>query len=220
MAEQVMTVHGEGDLLARAGHLFASVDSEFLCGAADMNTWARPGPRDAVAERMRPSLARGVVVRKLYTSAALLDEEQRRHLAGLAGVGAQVRISGSALPHETIIVDQRAMVLAGAVVRGEREFTVTTSRTLIEGVYALFDAAWAAAADLAGYLDRPVPHLDPQGREILRALASGRTDEAAARHLGLSLRTYRRRVADLMRLLDAESRFQAGVTAGRFGLTQ
>ena len=49
-------------------------------------------------------------------------------------------------------------------------------------------------------------------------LTTGLTDEAAARRMGMSLRTYRRRVAELMRLLEAESRFQAGVRAGELGL--
>jgi len=44
------------------------------------------------------------------------------------------------------------------------------------------------------------------------------TDEAAARQLGTSLRTYRRRVAELMATLQAGSRFQAGVRAGELGL--
>jgi DNA-binding NarL/FixJ family response regulator len=44
------------------------------------------------------------------------------------------------------------------------------------------------------------------------------TDETAARRLGTSLRTYRRRVAELMAALEAGSRFQAGVRAGELGL--
>ena len=44
------------------------------------------------------------------------------------------------------------------------------------------------------------------------------TDEAAARRLGTSLRTYRRRVAEPMAVLEAGSRFQAGVRAGELGL--
>lgn len=39
------------------------------------------------------------------------------------------------------------------------------------------------------------------------------TDEAASRRLGVSLRTYRRRVAALMAALGARSRFQAGLRA-------
>jgi DNA-binding NarL/FixJ family response regulator len=55
---------------------------------------------------------------------------------------------------------------------------------------------------------------------ILQTLATGLTDEAAARRLGISLRTYRRRVAGLMNLLEADSRFQAGVHAAERGLTR
>jgi DNA-binding NarL/FixJ family response regulator len=51
-----------------------------------------------------------------------------------------------------------------------------------------------------------------------RRLGAGLTDEAAARRLGTSLRTYRRRVAELMAALEAGSRFQAGVRAGELGL--
>jgi DNA-binding NarL/FixJ family response regulator len=52
---------------------------------------------------------------------------------------------------------------------------------------------------------------------LLRLLADGSKDEAAARALGVSVRTVRRMVADLMRRLDARSRFQAGILAQRRG---
>jgi DNA-binding NarL/FixJ family response regulator len=53
---------------------------------------------------------------------------------------------------------------------------------------------------------------------ILRLLSAGQKDEAAARSMGVSVRTYRRRVAELMALLGAESRFQAGERARALGL--
>jgi DNA-binding NarL/FixJ family response regulator len=109
------------------------------------------------------------------------------------------------------------MLLAGPGVPGDREFTVTTSPALIDGVHALFDATWEGAVPLA---DRPdLPMLDADVRAILRTLSAGLTDEAAARRMGISLRTYRRRVAELMKVLDSDSRFQAGLRAGELGLT-
>jgi DNA-binding NarL/FixJ family response regulator len=51
-------------------------------------------------------------------------------------------------------------------------------------------------------------------------LGEGLTDEAASRRLGVSLRTYRRRVADLLLALEADSRFQAGLRAGELGLAR
>lgn len=228
--DRVMTVRGEQELVARAGHLFADVRTEFVCAAADLNTWSRPQVRPAVSSRMRASVASGIMVRKLYTPAAVADHDQRRHLLEVAAAGAQVRICAAALPYETIIIDRRVMVLAGAAVTGaapvgaatpdDRDFSVTTAPALIDGVYALFRAAWEAADDLAHYLRSDRPQVDPESKAVLKALASGLTDEAAARLLGMSLRTYRRRVAALLRQLEADSRFQAGIHAGERGLTR
>ena len=53
---------------------------------------------------------------------------------------------------------------------------------------------------------------------MLELLGSGCKDETAARTLGLGVRTYRRRVAELMNALGADSRFQAGVRARELGL--
>jgi DNA-binding NarL/FixJ family response regulator len=48
-------------------------------------------------------------------------------------------------------------------------------------------------------------------------LARGFTDEAAARKLGVSVRTARREAADLLTRLHARSRFQAGARAMALG---
>jgi hypothetical protein len=219
-AGEVITVHSEKELITRAGHLFTGVRREFICAAEDMNTWSQPGGGPSVPAELGHAIAGGLVVRKLYTPAALADDAQRPHLFALAGAGARVRICATGLPHETIIIDQRVMILAGERAGEDREFTVTTSPGLISGIRALFEAAWDGAADLGAYLEREVPEVGSDGRMILQTLATGLTDEAAARRLGISLRTYRRRVAGLMRLLEADSRFQAGVHAAERGLTR
>ncbi|HZE34787.1 MAG TPA: DNA-binding response regulator [Actinoallomurus sp.] len=215
--DQVITLRGESEFAARTRHLFAGVKEEFLCAATDLNTWSHPESRVAISHRTRASLSDGLLVRKLYTSAALADDEQRGHLLQLAAAGAQVRICDAGLPHETIIIDRRVMFLAGPGAPGDREFTATTSPALIDPVHALFDATWEAAVPIA---DRQkLPLISPDARDILRSLGAGLTDEVAARRLGISLRTYRRRVADLMRTLDSDSRFQAGRRAGELGIT-
>jgi DNA-binding NarL/FixJ family response regulator len=217
---QTSTVHGDEQLIARAGHLLDGVRDEFACAARDLGTWSRPQARAAAARRLVASRRDGFTVRKLMSPLALADEEQRAELRRLDAAGAQVRISSAALPHETIILDRRVVILAGQHSPLGREYTVTTSPVLVDGVYALFTAAWQAATDLGSYLRGDVPELAPEAREILRALGAGLTDEAAARRLGTSLRTYRRRVAELMAALEADSRFQAGVRAGELGLAR
>jgi DNA-binding NarL/FixJ family response regulator len=216
--DRTSTVHGDAELIARAGHLFDVVHEEFACAARDLATWSQPEARSAVARRVRDRPSDGMTVRKLMSPLVLADEAQRAHLLGLHAGGAQVRISSAPLPHETIILDQRVAILAGESSPLGREYTVTTSPVLVGGVCSLFTAAWDAAIDIGAYLRGEVPELAPEAREILQALGSGLTDEAAARRLGTSLRTYRRRVAELMAALDAGSRFQAGVRAGELGL--
>ena len=218
--DHTWTVRGDAELIARAGHLFDSAREEFVCAARDLNTWSQPGSRSALARRVHSSGAGGFTVRKLWSPLALADEAQRAHLRQLDAAGAQVRISSAPLPHETIILDRRVAILAGQPSPRGREYTVTTSPVLLGSVYSLFSAAWEAATDLGGYLRGEIPELSPGAREILRVLGAGLTDEAAARRLGTSLRTYRRRVAELMAALEAGSRFQAGVRAGELGLAR
>lgn len=217
-SEPVFSVRGDAELIARAGHLFASVRTEFVCAARDLKTWAQPEARASIRHRMRDAGGDGLTARKLLSPVALADEADRAHLRLVSDKGVLVRISGSPLPHEIILIDRRVLILAGRETSGGREYTVTTQRTLIDGVESLFRAVWDAAVDFEDYLRSDVPHLDADGRVILNALGSGLTDESAARRLGVSLRTYRRRVAELMEKLEAGSRFQAGLRAGELGL--
>ena len=57
--------------------------------------------------------------------------------------------------------------------------------------------------------------LTPDEQRVLEELALGYKDETAARRLGISRRTLRRRVHDAMGKLGADSRFQAGVLYAR-----
>lgn len=204
--------------MARAGHLFESARTEFLCVARDLDTWSQPEVRAAIVSRMRALDSPGFTTHKLLSPTALADEEARAHLRLVRSKGALVRISGSPLPHETICIDRRVMILAGRETPSGREYTVTTSPILVDGVHSLLWALWDNSLDLDTYLLADVPDLDADGHLILRALGSGLTDESAAKRLGVSLRTYRRRVADLMAKLEAGSRFQAGLRAGELGL--
>jgi DNA-binding NarL/FixJ family response regulator len=216
--DQTSMVYGDEQLIAQTGHLFDTVRD--VCATRDLAAWPQPEARAAAARRVHSARPGEFAVRKLLSPVALADEARRARLREAAAIGAQVRISSSRLPHETIILDRRVVILAGRPSPRGREYTVTTSPVLVDGVYALFTAAWEAAAELGAYLRGDVPGLPPAARAILCALGAGRTDEAAARQLGISLRTYRRRVAELMAALEAGSRFQAGLRAGELGLAR
>ena len=212
-----MTVRGDLDFLARTEHLYSAVREQISCAVRDLDTVSQlRRARQASEGWLREPGGRQV--RKLCSPAALADERGREHLRDIAAKGARVRVAATALPHETIIIDRRYAILAGLDAPGGREYTVTSGATLVGAVYALFDAAWESALDLGAFLDLERPRLDPVSRRVLRALGSGATDTAAAKELGMSVRTYRRRVAELLDTLDAGSRFQAGVRAGELGL--
>ncbi|MFF2775122.1 DNA-binding response regulator [Streptomyces sp. NPDC058052] len=213
MTTGIVTLRGEEELARRAGALFAGARREFLCAAGEAGTWSAAA---ATAAGSRTEVAEGLVVRKLYGPDALLASGGRELLVRLAAAGAEVRISPAPPAQEAIVVDRRLAVLAGPRPPGggPRTYSVLREPGVVDGVRALFGTAWETAAELTVHLRAPLPRLDADGRAVLRSLAAGHTDETASRLLGLSLRTYRRRVAALMTALGARSRFQAGLMAG------
>jgi DNA-binding NarL/FixJ family response regulator len=207
----VAVVRGEAELFERTAHIFAIAD-EVACAAHDMHTWAVAHQQEVA----NPQPAQGRTIRKLYRPGVLLDPRQVEHLRELRRLGAQVRITPEEI-NETIILDRRLAILAGDLSSGERSYSVLTRPEVVQSVTSLFNAAWRAATDVEVFELRfaEMRVLAPQ---ILDVLASGCKDETAARTLGLGLRTYRRRVAELMSALGATSRFQAGARARELGL--
>lgn len=77
---------------------------------------------------------------------------------------------------------------------------------------------WSLATPMPAGLGAGAQPLDDRDRTILQLMAAGAADTRIARMLNISQRTVERRVRSLMRQLDAESRFQAGVLAVARGL--
>ena len=204
------TVRGEEELFARTAHLFATA-SEITCAARDLNTFATPRRQQSgLVQETKPK------VRKLYQPAMLLNPSSAQHVRTVAAHGAQVRVTQDDI-NETIIIDRRFAILAGDLSDGQRSYGVVTEAAVVQNVQSLFEAAWRAATELAVY-DAQNADLTALAPRVLELLASGCKDETAARTLGLGVRTYRRRVAELMAALGAESRFQAGIRAHELGL--
>lgn len=88
----------------------------------------------------------------------------------------------------------------------------------VQALDLMFAGAWGNAAALAEPSRPPGRLCTDTALRILECLRAGVTDEVAARDLKVSLRTYRRYVAEIMRELGAHSRFQAGVRAVETGL--
>jgi DNA-binding CsgD family transcriptional regulator len=84
-------------------------------------------------------------------------------------------------------------------------------------VQLLLDALWEAAVPLASAEHFELVSQDPVKLKILGLLEAGAKDEAIARTLGVSLRTCRRHIAELLAAAGAVSRFQAAVRFARAG---
>ncbi|GAA1530377.1 hypothetical protein GCM10009678_10660 [Actinomadura kijaniata] len=86
---------------------------------------------------------------------------------------------------------------------------------VVDALTRLHRGWWDAGDDPAAGRDpdEPPAHLVP----VLACMRGGLSDQAAVARLGLSPRTYTRRVGELLDLLETTSRFQAGTIAARRG---
>jgi hypothetical protein len=162
--------------------------------------------------------ARRIRVRHLYGPAAVLTSAGRDFLEGLRRAGAQIRIAPARRELSTVTMVDNSVVILRSVSDGVATRLMVRTPGLLPAMDALFTSSWDTAVDLPDYLGYADAELDELSSAILLHLNSGCTDEVAARNLGLSVRTYRRRVAGLLRTLNADSRFQAGVRAAELGL--
>lgn len=207
----VTVVRGEAELFERTAHLFTATTNELSCAANALRTWMGTHPRTGIAPH-----APGLRVRKLFRLSTMLDPRWGHHARVMAGRGAHVRVSAHEV-NETILLDGRVAILAGDESHGARSYSVITQPEVVHGISSLFEAAWRAGTELAVH-EAEMAELRSFVPAVLDALNEGWTDETAARALGVSLRTYRRRVAELMTALGASSRFQAGARARELGL--
>ncbi|PNG98214.1 LuxR family transcriptional regulator [Streptomyces malaysiensis] len=116
-----------------------------------------------------------------------------------------------------LIVDGRAALVCADSAAGRRASTLRDSG-VIETLQTLFDGIWRTALSASERVELGERSRGELVRPILERLRLGATDEVAARELAVSVRTYRRYVAEIMALLGANSRFQAGVRAAELGL--
>ena len=94
---------------------------------------------------------------------------------------------------------------------------VIRQRSTVRALTVLFESLWEKAMAVPGLDAHKLSDGVGDRRLLLGQLATGAKDEQIARAFGTSLRTVRRRVAELTDELGAQSRFQAGVEAVRRG---
>ncbi|KLI96690.1 helix-turn-helix domain-containing protein [Streptomyces albidoflavus] len=187
---------------------------------AEVMTLAPGGAQSAASmEAAKPQdrelLGRGVRMRTLYLDSVRNSPPTVAYAKWLSEQGGEVRTVPS-LPIRLMLLDRDVAIVPTDGDNSAAGALVVTANGTLTALCALFDSIWETAMPL-GQVSRDRGRdergLTSQEAEALRMLSQGLTDEAVAKRLGVSPRTARRIAADLMELLGARSRFQAGARA-------
>jgi DNA-binding CsgD family transcriptional regulator len=179
--------------------------------------WLRPDawriPRESsVARVVGSAISSGRRSRAIYPVRALTEAPEA--LRSRAEVGEQVRVI-SDLETRLIVIGTTHAVLPEPLGTRDSPRVLIRQSSIVGALTMMFELMWERAD--------PVPDLDLSSsrpamrRHLLEQLASGAKDEQIARAFGLSLRTVRRRIADILIELGVDTRFQAGAEAVRRG---
>jgi DNA-binding CsgD family transcriptional regulator len=171
----------------------------------------------AEAERLRSG---GLRLRTVFDR-SLLDEPDhvKRILQGVE-TGEEARIGR--VPLKLAVIDREWAMLPLLHAEGRLPEAVVIVRrsVLLDSLIALFESVWEHGVEVKPASDDEVlPNgtAERELRQLAHLLAAEMTDIAIARQLGISERTVRRRVKELMEELGVDSRFLAGVRAAQRG---
>jgi DNA-binding CsgD family transcriptional regulator len=164
------------------------------------------------------NLRRGVRYRVVVPDQARTAPVLATRLGTLALAGADTRTVPE-VPTDALVIDGSVVVLPVDRTSGGRSLGTAVFRlsSVVTTTMELFERVWGTAVPMSPSDLPDAAELNAREKELLTLLSSGSTDESAAARLGVSVRTVRRMVADIMNRLGARSRFQAGVKAADRG---
>ncbi|MFJ8311732.1 MULTISPECIES: helix-turn-helix domain-containing protein [unclassified Streptomyces] len=163
-----------------------------------------------------PLLARGVRMRVVYEASTVRAPGRLAELRDFIEAGEEARMLPE-LPCKLAVVDDRWAMLPvsnGAELRGA---LFVRPSSLLDALVAMFEVYWHRGLRVPD-ADDPGRVAGDRRREVLTLLSAGLTDDSIARQLGVSPRTVQRWVHEVMDMLGARTRFQAGIQAARAGL--
>lgn len=171
---------------------------------------------EAAKPLTQAQLDRGVRVRTVYLDSIRNDPAALAYAHWETEQGGETR-TAPALPLRMHIADRKSALVPLDPDDSSQGAALIREPGAVTAFCALFDTVWEASLPFGEPSRRRLDDPGSQLRELLRLLSQGYTDEAAARRLGVSLRTERRLITELMERLDAQSRFQLGQRAMEHG---
>ena len=159
-------------------------------------------------------------LRTVFDRSLLEDPTHVRRIMRGVENGEEGRVAN--VPLKLAIIDREWGMLPLLHAEGATpEATVLVRRSvLLDSMLALFESVWQHAVEIKPPTGDELQLAGtPEGdlRQLAHLLAAGMTETAIAYHLGVSDRTVRRRIKELMAELRVDSRFAAGVKAAERG---
>jgi hypothetical protein len=180
------------------------------------------GPGDIADPGELAALKRGVASRTLIDIKALEIPGVTARVRTCMNAGAEVRIA-SHLPLKLLIADGDIGLVPMNLHALDGPVLLLRGSSLLDAVRMFSELLWANASpcrfsrsgDLKAF--NHAVKLPIEIDQLIPRLAAGRNDKAIAHDLGLSARTFERRMDQFMKDLNARTRFQAGwLAAHRF----
>lgn len=173
-----------------------------------------PGAIESALPLDTRSLRRGLTIKGVYHPKALDDPAMATYLRDIASLGALIHITDDPMDR-MIIFDRAVAVVPVNPKESARGALLVREAGLVSQMATYFESVWQAASDLSDHIGTTTapPVLSSLEKRVLTALSMYDKDEIAAREIDVSVRTYRRYVADLMARLGAANRFQAALRA-------
>ncbi len=148
-------------------------------------------------------------------AAARTDGATMEHIRARSAPNDEWRFARS-IPIRVMIADRRLALLALDNDGLDGTLLLVRPSPLLDGLNAMFDMIWARAAHAGPPAAARIAVGDSTSafcgelEALIPLLAAGLNDKTIAHRLRISVRTLLRRVAKLLNVLDAHSRFQAG----------
>jgi len=201
----VEVIVGQDAIAARFGQLLEGTSQELL--VLDRPPYASGSEESD--KTVRTLLSEGVTVRGIYSPDSLDVPGGVDEAYSAADAGETSRVHPQ-VPMKLAVFDGRAALLPLSVDQLVDSALVVHPCALLDALIEMFTLLWDQAVPVVA-----APGTDQLDARMMTLLAAGFKDDAIARQLTLSSRTVGRRVAELMEMLGARTRFQAGVHAQR-----
>ncbi len=161
------------------------------------------------------ALKRGVRYRTVIESGLMAIPSVVQSIRSDMAVGEEVRVAPE-LPLKLVLADHRLALIPLNLGELDSPALLVRSSSLLDALYELFEMIWERATPISfGQESRPQigvseSMLSLESKELIVLMAAGLNDKTIAYDLNISQRTLERRIAELMRVLNARTRFQLG----------